>query len=597
MLSSNDSVRVRMRVLFLLVPLLLAGLLVRFYVVQIVRHEELLEKARKKYTAIKVTTGLRGEIFDREGHLLVGNQPCVDIAVDPSEIKDDTRRKTVSFLLARELKLDPAEVAGKVRPRVYRNAAGKERPVRYSVVKRDVTLDDSAGLRKLMQTIKMREVILTESTRRYYPNGILLANILGFTSLDRDKPKPVTGLERYFDDKITSTTGTETYERDRIGYPLSYGNFESEAFRNGKNIYLTIREPLQAILEEELTAAWQEWKPKAVYAVMAEPVTGEILAIAQRPSFDPNNRASITADAWRNRITEDTFEPGSIMKPFSIAEAIDLGVVTPETMVDCEKGVWFYRGKAMTDSHKAGKVTVTDVIKTSSNIGTAKVALLLGEKRVYYALRKFGFGTYSGIPLSPESRGVLHPVRKWDGLTVTRVPIGYSVQVTPVQIVRAYCALASGGRLRPLRLVDRVVDPATGKVEEAPLAPAWPLFRKADTAEKMSRMLSLVTGEGGTAQKAAIPGYLVAGKTGTSRKYVPGIGYASGKHFGSFVGYVPAQKPAFVLLVTLDEPQGRYYGGTVAAPVFRRIAERALKFLNVPPTEPLPEPKTEKKRR
>ena len=260
-------------------------------------------------------------------------------------------------------------------------------------------------------------------------------------------------------------------------------------------------------------------------------------------------------------------------------------MVRPETIIDCETGYWIFRGKPLTDSHRIGKVSVTEVIKQSSNIGTAKIGIMMGEKNVYNNLRKFGFGQRTGIPLTPESVGDLKPVNRWDGLTVSRIPMGYALNVTPVQMVRAYGALADNGNLRKIRLIDRIEDPETKEVKVMPYEPPVQMFKNLQAHREIVDMMVQVTGPGGTARQAAVKGYEVAGKTGTSRKYVPGVGYSKGKYFASFVGFVPAHDPAFVLLVTVDSPKGRsYYGGTVSGPVFRAIAERTLKYLNIAPT-------------
>lgn len=589
MLSSNDAIKLRMRLLAAVLFPVAILLGIRFYFVQVADHEEMLEKARRKYTAVRVTKGKRGEIYDSSGNLLVGNVPCENIFADPSIIADDRERIKIAFLISREFKIDYDVIYKRLvasRPvlddkgNYVRNEDGtiKERTIKYSLLVHNVPIEKAAEVRKKAAANKLKALGFEESYMRTYPKGRLLSNIVGFTSAGGSH----AGLERFYDQKMSSESGRELYERDRVGRPLFYGLHEQISSRDGANIYLTIDEPLQSILEEELDNAYTKWQPKAIYAAIADPKTGNILAIAQRPTFDPNDRKEITPEMWRNRIVEDGMEPGSVIKPFTIGGALDNGTITPNTAFNCENGVWFYLGKPLRDSHKHGMMTVSDIIKTSSNIGTAKIALLFGDRNVYRTLRNFGFGQPTGLPLKPETIGIMPPVEKWDGLSVTRFPIGYAILVSPVQMIRAYCALANGGKLPKLRLVDRIEYPETGEVTVLPIEPPVQVFQRPETCTQLVDMMVRVTGEGGTAKRAAIPGYEVAGKTGTSRKYVKGQGYIT-KYFASFVGFVPARNPEFVILVTMDEPQGGSYGGTVSAPVFRDIAERALRQRHIRP--------------
>ncbi len=606
MLSSNDSIKLRMRLIALLLIPVGALLAVRLYFVQVVNHEELYAKARKQYTSVRVTSGKRGEIFDVSGNLLVSNAPCEHLSTDPTLVTSELQRRKMSWILARKLDMPYQEVYEKferTRPmvgsdgKVLTNPDGtpRMREMRDVTIARNIPLQLAGELHEIVKVNRFKALFFREDYMRSYPKGKLLSNVLGFTSgTDAANAVAVLGVERFFNRQMASEQGKELYERGRDGRPLDYGFSKSISSRDGANIYLTIDEPLQSIMEEELDAAYEKWRPKAIYAVLADPKTGNVLAIAQRPTFNPNDRRNISPDEWRTRIVEDGLEPGSIIKPFSIGGAMDSGMITPETTVFCENGVWIYLGKPLRDSHPYGTMTVSDIIKTSSNIGTAKIALEFGANNVYRTLRNFGFGQPTGLPLKPEALGIMPPPSRWDGLSVTRFPIGYAILVSPVQMVRAYCALANNGWLPKLRLVDRVEDPETGRVHPLPVEPPVQMFKKPDTCEKLVDMMIRVTGEGGTARRAAIPGYQVAGKTGTARKFVKGKGYQM-KYFASFVGFVPAKDPAFVMLVTVDEPKGGSYGGTVSGPVFRSIAERTLKHLHIKPDPALLPPEKTKK--
>ncbi len=602
MRSNNDTIRFRMKWMAALVLLPAITVLVRLYFVQVRQHDEFLEKARARYTTTRITSGRRGEIYDVSGNLLVSNVPCVHVTADPSNLGSDIQRRRLAALLAYQLGGDDGEYYRRLRPTRFRyNRKGEpllgedgkpvEVPNRYTVIARDLDIDVADAIKKQLQVTRINGVLFfTDSYKRTYPKGSMLSNVLGYTNVVDDSDVAQLGLEKYYDRQMTANAGREIYERDRIGRPLNYGLHESLESRDGRNIYLTISEPIQAILEEELDKAWAEWKPAALYAAIVDPKTGSVLAMAQRPTFDPNDRSTFSPAASRTRIAEDGLEPGSIIKPFSIGKALDWGVVTPDTEIDCEHGRWIYLGRPLTDTHPYDRLTVAGVIQKSSNIGTAKIAMMLGPERAYQALRSFGFGTRTGLPFPGETAGRLPSLESWrkDGLAITRIPIGYGVRVSPLQMLRAYCALANHGLLPQLRLVDRIQDPVTGVVTKLPVPDPVQMFDNPATCDTLVRMMVKVTEPGGTAVKAAIPGYQVAGKTGTARKYIPGHGYASGKYFSSFVGFVPARDPALVMLVTMDEPKGAYYASTVAAPTFKATCTRVLRHLNIQP-DPVPE--------
>ncbi|MEM4248023.1 MAG: penicillin-binding protein 2 [Candidatus Nanoarchaeia archaeon] len=571
---------IRIYICAILVLLFFAYIGSWMYYVQIVRNQELYSKAKKVYTTVKNKKGERGRIFDYSGNLIVGNIPCADLVADPKITGNDEQCKDAARLLAVRLKMPALEI--------FESLSVKKRgdfEIRYKVIRKDLTLEAAKDIQNLIRKNNLKGIFIEEKTRRFYPKGELLSNIVGITNNCGDTIKPVNGIEKAFNESLTPTKVRNIYERDIKGVPFSYGKKEIFHERNGSDIFLTIQEPLQLIVEEELENLVKEFKPRSAYAIMADPYTGNILAMAQRPTFNPNNRKNITPDMWRDRFLTDVFEPGSTMKTFPVSGALDYCVVTPNTMFDCERGRWAYAGKILRDSHPEGVLSVTDIIKVSINIGTAKIALLLGEKRLYHVLKRFGFGQKTGIPIEPESVGQFKKLSNWDKLSITRFPIGQGISCTPIQLVRAYCAIANGGNLVKMRLVDREQNPDTGEIVFKEIPPPTKVFLRDDTCEKIKAMLKLVTREGGTGIKARVPGYDVAGKTGTSQKWVDGA-YSGTLFFATFVGFVPADNPAFVLLVMADEPKGNHYGGVVSAPTFRRIAEKALRFLNIPPQYP-----------
>jgi cell division protein FtsI/penicillin-binding protein 2 len=402
----------------------------------------------------------------------------------------------------------------------------------------------------------------TVQLRRAYPAGPGLAHVLGH--LDGDADMPEVGIEQSLDRALRAPP----YSRRNPGpYP------------DGFNVHLTIDRRLQEIAEEGLGDLCQEHAPRSAMVIMAAPRTGDILAWAYRPPA--NEPAGDGVNAALNTI----FEPVSAIKPLVIAAALDEALVTPETVFDCGNGECQFGGLPLRDAHPYGNLTVAEILQKSSNIGCAKIALTLGNDRLLAALRRFGIGEITGIPLAHESHGILAVPAKWDELLLTRGAIGLGMATTPMQLVRAYCAIANGERLVQLRLVARLDDPETGVSQDIPKASASEAFLRPETSAQLVTMLRRTCEDGGSATGAAIPGIPVAGKTGTSRKMFDGS-CSQSKYFSFFIGFAPADNPAIVLLVLADEPQGTHYGGVVAAPAFSRIAQASLAYLGVAPAPP-----------
>lgn len=357
-----------------------------------------------------------------------------------------------------------------------------------------------------------------------------------------------------------------------VGKNLAWLNMALDPGLN-KDFVLTIRNPIQTIAEEELDILMDQFNARRAYAIMANPATGDIIALAVKQSRDPNDgkdEVVLPSDL--------VFEPGSIMKPMLIAAAIDLGLITPDSKFDCEKGKWEYEGKTLKDSTPYETITVSEIIRGLTNIGTVKIALKLGDDKLYKAFRSFGFGQKTGLPLSKEPAGILPDVKDWDKLSCTRFPVGQDISCTPFQMLRAYCAIANGGKLVKLRIIDGGRDPQTWDIVRIP-AEAGEKILKDDTCGKMTSVLKLATTEGGAGLNAAVPGYEVAGVPGTTQKLDNGE-YSDTKFIASFIGFVPADKPKFVLIIVADEPEGGHFGGVVAAPAFRNIAGRTLELLD-----------------
>lgn len=599
-MTQYKAISLRMMLFFLLIIgcFYFAGK--QMYQIQVVRHDELYAKAKEKYTARKTVARTRGEIFDYGGNLLVGNHNVMTIAYDPTVETNDERKKQTAFYLTPYTGKSFFEILARLRTNERtvvdpQTGQTKKEPLRYIILAKDVDYNLGKSIKDTVDARHYKGVLFEERTRRSYPKNELLANTLGYNNVEQDESIPVTGLEKTFGLEMHAEKSTITYERTRDGRTISYGDTEIDsAGRNGNSIYLTIREPLQSIMEEELDKMYREFQPKAIYAVMADPKTGDILAIAQRPTFNPNDRATMTGgDSYRIRVASDMYEPGSVIKPFVVSMALDRGFITPDTVIDTGFGPWRFCGRTLSDTHYIGAVKPLQIIQNSSNIGTAMIAVKMGADQLYDSLKKFQFGERTGLPLKPEEKGWLRPVNKWSGLSVSRICIGHEMTVTPLQLVRAYCMLANGGYPIRLRLVDRILSD-DGQLKQPYFIDKKSVFRNPNTHKELVRMLKTVVQPGGTADQAAVPGFYVAGKTGTANKTENG--HYTKKYFATFCGFVPADNPRFVLLVTCDEPQGdKQYGGSVSGPVFSAIAARALKFLGVAPEKSLDEWEAERK--
>lgn len=571
---------------------------VQMYHVQITRHDELYKKARKLYQLKKAETKKRGVIYDHDGNLLVGNRFVMTIAFDPREEKDPEKRKKIAHFLEHEL---PAGMKGSTFQELYARLNTEYRyvtdpktgeriakPLGYVVLIRDVEYTRGEEIREKARNLRFSGLIFEQSNRRTYPKKKLLANVLGYSNTAGNDVVAVTGLESAFREEMEPEDSLVVGERTRDGASIRYTEWDTDKKGyDGANIYLTIREPIQSILEEELDRMMERVNPKTAYAIMVDPYTGDILAMAQRPTFDPNDRSRMDGNAYRNRIATDIFEPGSVIKPFVIAMALDRNVISEQTRIDTGFGPWGYAGKRLSDTHYIGTVTPARIIQHSSNIGTAMIAVRMGKEMLYDTLRNFHFGEMSGLPLTPESAGRVRPLEKWGKLSVSRVCIGYEMMVTPLQLVRAYSMLANGGHSLKLRLVDTIETDEHGKKKQPYYVSRESVFKNPKTSRTINTMMEAVTRPGGTASLAGVPGFSVAGKTGTAHKVTNGR-YDMNKYSATFCGFVPAKDPKFVLLVTCEEPQGvARHGGSASGPTFGYIAQRTLEFMGVAPEIPV----------
>jgi cell division protein FtsI/penicillin-binding protein 2 len=536
---------------FVLVGIRLADLM-------LLNHERLSERARSQYTGKKDIAVKRGGIYDRRGRVFAVNLDVDSVYCNPLEV--DSPSETASAL-AKATGLSYGSVLKKV-------SSDKG----FLWVKRKLSPEAAGNLRGL----KLKGVGFVQEPKRVYPKGTMASHILGFVGIDN---QPLEGLELKYEKNLRGRAGSVLFEKDAGGRPLTEGfDFQS----GGNSLVLTMDEGLQYIMEKELDKALDEWDASSASAIMMDPFSGEILAMANRPTYDPNNPSGYKASARRNRAITDVYEPGSTFKIVTAAGVLEEGVVGTETKFDCSKGYISVGRKAIWDTHNHGVITFKEVIQVSSNVGTIQAAQKLGDKRLYEYAMGFGFGRETGIDLPGEAGGVLKPTQKWSGTTLAAMSIGYEVAVTPLQVLRAYSAIANGGLLLRPYIVSKIISPE-GEI----LMSAEPQIQgraiSRETAEILKNILISVTQQGGTASKASIDGNQVAGKTGTAKLIDRDSGgYSSKSYASSFVGFVPADNPKVALIIVVYAPRGEHYGGLVAAPLFSRIADQTLAYLNVP---------------
>ena len=537
----------------------------------VAKHEEYALLAAKKHNTRQVIHAKRGMILDRNGEILAANLPVRTLVADASRMK---KPEALAALVSKHLGLDEKEVLKKF-------STGKK----YIVLKREVPEESAMALLNEMQKQNLRGIFSEQDAVRIYPNGEVLGHILGFLN---HEGKGVQGVELSMESQLVGKDGYRFIERDRMGREIVlYRGLEEEP-EHGKNVRLTIDMGLQSILEEELDAAFKDLKPETANAVLVDPKTGAVLAMACRPCFNPNEPGKAQPEQMKNRAIIDMVEPGSTFKIVVAAGALNEGKVDEKTTIFCENGRFAYGGRILKDHHGYGHMDVHEILVKSSNIGSAKMALMMGGDKFYEYVRRFGFGERLGIELPGEIPGLVHPPTRWDKLTITRMPMGHSIAVTPLQITMGMAVIANGGDLMAPRIVQSV-EKENGEVvlKKEPTVMREVVPEK--TAHYVSQALIGVTEPGGTAAFARVNGFQVAGKTGTAQKVSPHGGYAAGKYVVSFVGYMPAEDPKYVLVFMVEDAKiasNLNYGGLVAAPIFSRIAERAARHLDLTPTMP-----------
>lgn len=561
---SDSSQRWRITAIVLAMSAVWIGLGIRLSHLHLGDHPHLLEKIeRTRQVSQRILVG-RGRVLDRNGNVLAADIATRDVAIDPEFIRDHGYPLFTAQQLARLLMMDPAVVFARL-----------EKPSRYELLKRQVPDD----VIREIQAMAMPGVRCDEAMTRLYPHTSLMCHVIGFANAEGVGS---AGVEQRYDRYLRGVPGYRETEVDGRRREVRSRRRLEILPQPGGDVYLTLDQNLQYFVERALDDALATNGAIGAWAIVQRVRTGEILAMASRPAFDLNefNRA---AEMDRlNRAIGYVYEPGSIFKIIVYAAALNEGLLRPDEIIDCENGIWFHAGRPLRDFHPYGRLTATDALKKSSNIAAAKIAIRLGEDRLYRYLQAFGIGRLTGIELPGEESGILHPRHRWSKLSISRIPMGHEVAVTGLQILNALSAIANGGELMRPRVVDRVTTSRGHLIlKTEPEVIGRPI--RPETARTLTDMLVRVTEEG-TGKRARLDGYTVAGKTGTAEK--PGVGgYDRGRNLASFIGFLPAERPEISILVTFDEPQHLTQGGQVAAPVFRAIAEKAVRYLDIPPVE------------
>jgi len=536
---------------------LLGGLVLltaRSLYLQVVTSDYLQRQGNARHSRVIKDNSHRGMILDRTGSPLAVSVPVDSVWAHPATLLDERRQWPA---LARLLDMSPSELARLVERNAEREFMYLKRHVPPPVAER-------------VTALKLSGVSLLREYRRYYPAGSVAGHVLGFTNVD---DHGLEGIELAYDNWLRAVPGTKRVLRDLHGNTVEI----AESIRlpvPGRDLVVSLDRRIQYLAYRELKAAVATHGAVAGSAVVLDVRTGEVLAMVNEPDFNPNNRAQLQSHVFRNRAVTDLFEPGSTLKPFTVATALDSGKFKPTTLIETGPGTMQLGGRTIRDIHNYGTISVARVLEKSSNVGAAKIALALDKQSLWDTLRRLGFGQPTGSQLPGEASGMLHPVSSLGTRDLASLAYGYGISATPLQVARAYAALANGGELLPVTLLKRDEPPsATQALTTA-------------VARPLAHMLEAAVSEQGTGTAARVADYRVAGKTGTVRKLVAG-GYSETDYLSWFAGFAPLNDPRLAMVVVIDTPRrGGYFGGEVAAPVFGRVMAGALRLLDVAPDAP-----------
>ncbi|PYJ54706.1 MAG: penicillin-binding protein 2 [Verrucomicrobia bacterium] len=543
----------------------------RLIYLQAIKHDEYAGLAAEKNVYKQIIYAERGVILDANQEVLTQNIPVETIVADASHLNN---WEAVVALLHHELGIAPAQLTEKLN-------SGR----RYIVIKRGVSRRVASALREKLRSGNLRGIYFEHDSTRIYPNGSMLCHVIGFTDFDHHG---IQGVEASMEQYLHGQDGYRFIEHNRAGQEIVPYRGQERPPRDGYQVHLTVDLGLQNIVENEIDAAMQQYSPQKATIILMRPQTGEILAMANRPHFDLNLRSEAKAEQMKNRAIIDMMEPGSTFKIVAAAAVLNERKLRPDSSIFCENGLWNFGGAALHDHRAFSYLSVRDILIKSSNIGAAKLALNVGEQKFYEYIRRFGFGERTGIELPGEINGLIRPPQSWSKISITRIPMGHEIGVTPLQMTVAMATIANGGKLIMPRIVKSITT-AEGKTISSFSPIVLRQVVSSETAKEIGDALRGVVSDSGTAAAAAVPGFIIAGKTGTAQKVDPRGGYEQGKYVVSFAGYLPADHPEFVGLVVLDDAHTSKpelnYGGLVAGPIFSRLAEKAARYLDLEPHE------------
>ncbi|MDX8378740.1 MAG: penicillin-binding protein 2 [Gallionella sp.] len=551
----------RAAVLFTFILIGLTGLIGRAVYLQGINNDFLQEKGKQRYSRVIKVGAHRGMITDRNGEPLAVSTPVDSVWASPSNIKlNDPKEAKLNNKQLKQL----AEILEMSPDTIKHRLADTTRDFVY--LKRHIP----PALARRVTRLNLPGISLQHEYRRYYPAGAEFAQVLGFTGEDDNGQE---GLELTLQARLAGKNGSQRVIKDRRGHIVEdAGNLTPP--KPGNTIAISLDSKIQHLAYREIKLTVRQHKAKAGAIVVLDTRTGEVLALVNYPSYNPNNRIHVKPEAMRNRAITDEFEPGSTLKPFTIATALEQGKVEPDTVINTENGVFTVSNRKIHDTHPEPSLTVTQIIQKSSNIGASKIALSLAPEVMWQTFHASGFGEHTGSHFPGEATGKLRDANTWKPIEQATMSYGHGISVSLLQLARAYTELTGDGELMPISLL-KLQQPAIGS----------PVFSKR-TVDEIDEMLKLVVLPGGTAPLAQVSGYTVAGKTGTAHKLIDGK-YVN-RYIASFVGFAPASNPRLIVAVMVDEPNIKsYYGGQVAAPAFSKVVGEALHLLNVPNDAPL----------
>jgi len=541
-------------------------IIARGYNLQMLKSPELAKRIKSQHKSTIELTPARGTIYDRNGMELAVSMEVESLYARPHLVEN---KKAAAKKLSRVVDLSYIKVLKKL-------TSDKK----FVWIKRQM---EHAQTEKI-KPWKIPGLSFVKESKRYYPNNELAGQLLGFVGTDA---QGLEGLEFQYNDVLRGTSRFLVVDKDGLGRHLFLENVDTADYLQGHDLYLTIDKNIQYMVEKELQAAVKRSRAKAGTAIALDPSTGEVLALATVPLFNPNRFSSSNSDIWRNRAVIDMYEPGSTFKTFLIASALEEGLVKPHDIFFCENGSYRVANKTIHDVHPYGWLSVSKILKHSSNIGASKISKHLGKTLFYRYIRKFGFGEETGIEFPTEAIGSVPLPYRCSDHTLRTISFGHGISVTALQMVTAYAAIANDGLLVKPTFIKTITNP-----RGEPVYTHDTFVRHRVVSEKtactVKEMLKSVIRKNGTGTRGAIPGYTVAGKTGTSEKVDSGAeGYSRKKTIASFAGFVPADNPRITILVTIDEPTGMTSGGQTAAPGFSGMARHILNFMDVPPKTPI----------